>query len=231
MIAAHGDCGGEGGNMLANELARRLRKARCYDEVAVGFMRSGPTIEDAIAKFSSDCVRIFPLFMSDGYYVREAIPKRLGIENHKDVFGHRITIDVPLGLLPGLPRLLSEAANNFLQTRALAPAHVTLLLVAHGSEKSAESANVAHAIRARIAELQSFGAVKAGFLDEPPRFADVLRECPRPTVVLGLFAGNGLHAEEDVRRMVAELGDPSVYVIEQLGGYARVIELIVGTIC
>jgi hypothetical protein len=31
--------------------------------------------------------------------------------------------------------------------------------------------------------------------------------------------------------MVAELGDPSVYVIEQLGGYARVIELIVGTIC
>jgi sirohydrochlorin ferrochelatase len=231
LIAAHGDCGGEGNNVLANELARRIRKARCYDEVAVGFMRGGPTIEEAMSQICSEVVRVFPLFMSDGYYVRDAIPRRLAIKNGRDVFGHRVVIDRPLGLYPGLPILLSGAARRFIQTRGLSATQVTLLLVAHGSGKSEDSARIARAIGEDISRAQFFSEVKVAFLEEAPLFPDVLKHCRRPVVVLGLFAGNGMHADEDVRNMVKELSDPSVVVIEQLGGYADVIELIVSSIC
>ena len=81
MIAAHGDCGGERGNVLAIELARRMRLSRRYQEVVVGYMKSAPTIEEAAARIGAERIRLLPLFMSDGYYVREAIPRRLGIHD------------------------------------------------------------------------------------------------------------------------------------------------------
>ncbi|MCB1377873.1 MAG: hypothetical protein KDK89_05830 [Alphaproteobacteria bacterium] len=227
MIAAHGDCGGEGGNLLANELARRVRLSKRYDEVVVGYMKAQPSIEEVAAHISSERIRLFPLFMSDGYYVREAIPNRLGIRDGIDALGHHVTIETPLGLLPELPGLLIQAslavaANAGLQTNA-----TTLLLVAHGSENSPHSAEMARDLRDRMAAENLFRDVVVSYLEEKPFFADQLMACPRPTIVLGLFAGGGMHATEDVRGAVAELGDPKVHIVEQLGGFAGIIEMAV----
>jgi hypothetical protein len=48
---------------------------------------------------------------------------------------------------------------------------------------------------------------------------------------MGLFAGTGLHAAEDVLGAVEALGDPQVFAVDRLGGYADVIEMICEGLC
>jgi sirohydrochlorin cobaltochelatase len=230
LIAAHGDCGGDCSNMLAGELARRIKRSGHYDEVAVGFLRCAPLIEEAVAHISSAHIRIYPLFMSDGYYVREAIPKRLGIQEGVDPLGHRIDVDPPLGLHPLLPELLLSAAAGTALAAGLRPQTAVLLLVAHGSANSPHSANVAREVGKAMEHKSVFASVVVAFLEEEPYFNDVLRTIPRPAFVLGLFAGGGLHADEDIHRIVKELDDPSIHIVEQLGGYAGVVELVAASV-
>lgn len=228
---AHGDCGGEARNVLANELARRLRAARCYDEVSVGYMRCGISIEEAAARITSGHVRVYPLFMSDGYYVRDAIPRRLGIQDGVDSFGHRVDIGEPLGVNPNLPDILMSAATQTAHVAGIRTEDATLLIVAHGSGNSPHSAETARAIAGQMSERRMFGRVETAFLEEAPLFSEALLDCPRPLLVLGLFAGGGLHAEDDVRAAIRELNDPRVHLVEQLGGYARIIEMIAAELC
>jgi sirohydrochlorin cobaltochelatase len=227
LIVAHGDCGGPGGNVLASELAHRLRQSGRFDEVAVGYLRCSPTIEEAAARITSGRMRLYPLFMSNGYYVGEAIPKRLEIKNGLDALGHYVSIEQPLGLHPGLPDLLLTAAANAATGRAIDPKSATLLLVAHGSANSQHSSAAAQAIQDRMADRNFFAAVKLSFLEEEPFFAAALKTTRRPTFVFGLFAGEGMHGGDDIRNAVAAQPETGIHVIEQLGGYAEVIELIV----
>jgi sirohydrochlorin ferrochelatase len=226
LIAAHGDCGGDRGNVLAIELARRMRLSRHYEEVVVGYMKSDPTIEEAAARIGAERIRLMPLFMSDGYYVREAIPRRLGIHDGVDAMGHHVVIATPLGLLPELPRVLLEASVDSARAEGLLPSASTLLVVAHGNGNSTQSAGTARAIAQQMAEHRVFAGVQTAFLEEPPFLKDVLASAPRPLFVLGLFAGCGMHGLEDLHNAVEALHDSSVRIVEQLGGYARVIELI-----
>lgn len=212
--------------MLAYELAHRMRQTRRYAEVAVGFMRGEPSIEDAVAHLLSDTIRIYPLFLSDGYYVSEAIPKRLGIDKGIDALGHRVTFDRPLGLNPRLPGLLAAAANAAAMRRGISSSAANLLLVAHGSKHAPNSADVARLILQGVSQAGSFASVGVSFLEEDPLFSDAIHACARPTFVLGLFAGGGMHVTDDVQEAIRSLGDDRVFGIDQLGGYASVIELI-----
>ena len=228
LIVAHGDCGGFGGNMLAQELARRMRHGQRYGEVAVGFVRSDPSIEAAASQIKCERLRIYPLFMSDGYYVREAIPKRLGITGGVDVMGHRVSIDKPLGLHPKLPELLISAVVGTALGKGIQPKSACLLLVAHGSRQSPLSAAAAREIREKIDRSGTFLRVEVSFLEEEPLFIYALENRTLPTFVLGLFAGEGMHATGDIKGAVTALGNPKVHMVEQLGGYAGIIELIAG---
>lgn len=231
MIAAHGDCGGDGGDMLAIELAKRLRLAKCFSEVTVGFMRGTPTIEDAAARITSGNVRIYPLFMSDGYYAQKAIPARLGIEGGIDVRGHHVAFERPLGLNPRLPKLLAQAAAEAALSSGMQPAAATLLLVAHGSSNSNQSADAARAIQSSLAATKTFARTDLAFLEQEPEFLATLQSCRRPTIVMGLFTGCGMHAVDDVRAAVNALQGEPIILVEQLGGYAPIIELIASELC
>jgi sirohydrochlorin cobaltochelatase len=226
LIVAHGDCGGPGGNVLATELARRMRLTGRYDEVAIGYLRCSPSIEEAAAGIASGRISLYPLFMSNGYYVSEVIPKRLGIQNAVDALGRCVAIREPLGLHPALPRLLLSAAIDAAAGKYISPHSATLLLVAHGSAHSLHSAAAARNIRDCMASRKLFAAIELALLEEEPFFVPALRTSPRPTFVLGLFAGEGMHAGEDIHGAVADLNDPDIHIIEQLGGYAEIIELI-----
>jgi sirohydrochlorin ferrochelatase len=168
--------------------------------------------------------------MSDGYYVRDAIPRRLGIRDGRTAFGHHISLAVPLGLLPGLSDVLIAAARETAAANGIAQSSATVLLVAHGSAKAPYSADAARNVASQIERANMFKAVETAFLEEEPGFSRALSGSPRPLIVIGFFAGGGNHAENDVRAAVQRLGDPSVHLVEQLGGYVRIIELITASL-
>ncbi|MFO1090630.1 MAG: CbiX/SirB N-terminal domain-containing protein [Hyphomicrobiales bacterium] len=227
LIVAHGECRGAGTNVLARELARRLLVSGAYEEVEIGYARATPSIEEAASRLSCREVSVYPLFMSDGYYVRNMIPERLRLSNGQDAFGHTVTIAKPLGLSRGLPGVIARGLQCASDSLGLKPQHVHVLFVAHGSTKSSNSADVARELLERVRRRSTFASFGLALLEGEPSLAVALRAAPRPLLVLGLFTGEGLHGGEDLHGAVQALHDPHVHVVDQLGGYAGVIELIV----
>jgi hypothetical protein len=51
-----------------------------------------------------------------------------------------------------------------------------------------------------------------------------------PIIVVGLFAGEGMHGADDARRLVAELKRDDVRLIGPLGTFARIEMVIVSAV-
>jgi len=86
------------------------------------------------------------------------------------------------------------------------------VIVGHGSKSGAPaSARSTRATAAVLGAQGLFAKVETAFLEEAPFAADVIAGCDRPTVVVGFFNGDGLHAAEDVPEAIAEAGGKAVY--------------------
>ena len=96
LIIAHGERGGAAENSLVHDLVTRLRASSRFARVEAGFIRSEPPLEEAAARLSGTRMTVYPLFMSDGYYVRRAIPERLAASGHAGTGAPSIL--PPLGL-------------------------------------------------------------------------------------------------------------------------------------
>ncbi|MDX1710749.1 MAG: CbiX/SirB N-terminal domain-containing protein [Rhodovibrionaceae bacterium] len=223
LIAAHGDRGGARNNRLALEVAERMSESGRYDAVGVGYIRSEPSVEHAAAALMPARLRVYPLFMSDGYYVRRAIPQRLGLgeEGAPD-----IRIDPALGLDPELPELLAAEAEEAIRAAGAEPLETTLLEVAHGSSKSRASADAARGIAARVKEVGRFRDVECAFLEEEPFLAQALEQLTGPLCLQGLFIGQGMHGAEDLPEAVAASGRQDVVMAPPLAESPRLVELV-----
>ncbi|MEE8445520.1 MAG: CbiX/SirB N-terminal domain-containing protein, partial [Alphaproteobacteria bacterium] len=60
--------------------AEAIAARRLFARVAFGLLRGAPSLEDAVAALG-ECplIYIVPFFMADGHFVREVIPRRLGL--------------------------------------------------------------------------------------------------------------------------------------------------------
>ena len=227
LIVAHGDCGGVRDNRLAATVAARMARTGRFGGVGIGYIRTTPDLAAAAAALEGDLVRVYPLFMSDGYYVSHAIPERLEIaDGGADPRGRRFTIMQPTGLSPRLPAIVAGLARTAAKAAGLAPAVARLLIVAHGSTKDPASRLAAEAAAAAIAGTDDFAAVDAAFLDEAPFLADRLAALPGPLIVSGLFIGEGLHGAEDMEAAVAATGRRDLHLAPPLARARALIDAI-----
>ncbi len=226
LIVAHGERGGKRHNRLPNIIAERMRSSGRFQDVAIGYISDTPDLASAGARLKGDEVRIVPLFMSDGYYVRQAIPERLAISGDNDASGRRIVILAPTGLSARLPAIVAGEAASAARSAGLQPDSAHLLMVAHGSGNDPASRLAAEAAAAAVSALQVFGAVHTAFLEEPPLLAKALAALPGPLIVSGFFIGEGLHGAEDLGAAVAASGRGDVHLAPPLARSPAFIQLI-----
>jgi len=227
LIVAHGDCGGERANRLAGRIARHMRRSDRFSDVAVGYMRGTPGLAEAAAAIDGGEVRVCPLFMSDGYYVRRAIPARLQLDREgSDRSGRRFRIMPPTGLSGHLPAIIATAAEARARAASLAPAEAGLLLVAHGSTKDPASRFAAEAVADAIRGAGWFAAVDTAYLEEAPFLTGQLAALPGPVIVAGLFIGEGMHVTEDVQAAVAAAARADLHLLAPLSRSPRLVAAI-----
>lgn len=210
VLAAHGDRGA--GFTNAALLAHRqiLEDAGCFAAVTAGVLKGDPPLETALASAQASGaarIAVYPFFFADGFFVRTRLAERVaaaGLTTPWDLLP-------PLGIDPGLPDLMRDHASAAAGRAGFTPAQATLLVVGHGSKFGPASADATRAAASAIAENNAFAAVTTAFLEEPPSIADALRSLAAPVVVSGFFAGEGLHAGEDVPAAIAASGLPALY--------------------
>lgn len=144
---------------------------------------------------------IYPMFMSDGWFIRSLLPSRLA---EAGAAGARIL--TPFGLEASVSDLcrtiLQDAAN-----RAWFRAPMTeVLLAVHGSSKSRSSAEVAERVVAELTVTAGFGPIRAGFIEEDPRIETLARSMGEQALCLPFFAARGGHVAGDIPEALAAAG-------------------------
>lgn len=225
LIVAHGECGGSGENRLPYALANAVRQHGDFAAVDVGFIRAEPLLEHVGRSLPDGPVTVFPLFMSNGYYVRQAIPERLGIDGDgRDGLKRPVRILNPIGLSSAMPPILADLAADTARDAGFRINDATLLLVAHGSRKDPASRNAAISVATALEGISQFRKIEIAYLEEAPFLEDQLKSITGPVVAAGLFIGEGMHGKEDLPLAVIECGRKDVVITPALALSPKLIE-------
>ena len=224
LIAAHGERRPEAANEGVTGIARAVRAHKIVSEVAAGFINGTPAIPDALGGLTARKVLVYPLFAANGYFTRDRLVQVLDEANGQ---GRAIHILQPLGLDPGLPKLVADRVTQVARGIGIAPAACSVILLAHGSRRNPASRKATEWVAAEITGLGVYRSVKVAFLEERPLPEEVATSCPGPAIVVGMFSGEGLHGARDAPRLIAMLGRADIAYAGVIGNSPGVDEIIV----
>jgi len=216
VIVAHGSHLNAGSSAPTFDHADTVRATGAFDEVREGFWKEEPSFREVLRTVESDEVYVVPLFISEGYFTEEVIPRELRLDDWDpeawDSDGTSAThatleaTDVDKTVHYCGPVGTHEAMSDVIVRRAES---VTgdpdvgegfgLAVVGHGTERNENSAKAIEYHADRIAEMDRFDEVEALFMDEDPEVDDVTDYFDsEDIVVVPLFVADGYHTREDI---------------------------------
>ncbi|HEX9648137.1 MAG TPA: CbiX/SirB N-terminal domain-containing protein [Alphaproteobacteria bacterium] len=195
---------------MASRHAQAIAGRALFAGVAACCLAGRPSVAEALAALAGEPVYLVPALMADGYTARTLLKRALTETAPAD--RARVVVRPPAGTHAGLARLCLGAALRACAVEGWHADAARLVLAAHGTKRSARSAEAARRHAEAIAHGARFAHVSCGFLEQEPRLDAVLAELPAvPTVVVGLFADRGGHGEGDVGALVAAAPGPAHY--------------------
>lgn len=197
VLVAHGqpsapDTGEAALAAIASGVARHLPG---YD-VRSATLASAEVLERQL-EGSGDAPRIYPLFMTRGWFLKTALTKRLGDRD--------LTILPPFGAERGLPALAARVLSRALQARSWTAGETVLLLASHGSGSgrpgpSRDTRAFADVLHQKL----HFAEVRVGYIEEDPFLKDAACGLPGQSLCLPFFAAQGGHVEIDIPEALQE---------------------------
>jgi len=229
LLAAHGERRAGAENEGALQLAAALAERAAATAVAVGFLKGSPSIAEAVQRLSDYDLLVYPLFLADGYFTRKLLPRQL---EEAGAFGRgwATCLLPPLGLDPALADLTLAEASAVARSQGWATFRTNLVLLAHGSSTNPASRLATEQMAETLAARAVFARVRVAFLEEQPSLRDAVAQLNEPAVVVGLFAGEGMHGGEDAPQLVTEIGRSDVVSAGNIGTFAALPDIIADSI-
>jgi sirohydrochlorin cobaltochelatase len=206
--------------------AAELRRRRLFAAVREAFWKQEPLIADVLAGVSAPRVFLVPLFISEGYFTEEAIPRELGLRAPGQTDFARaqrrgsrtLFYGAPIGTHPAMTGVLLARAREVVAQhpfpRAPRPAETALCIAGHGTERNENSRRAIERQVELIRAQHLYAEVHGVFLEEAPRVADCCRLVAAPNLVLApFFISEGRHSRQDIPVL---LGEPERVVRERL---------------
>lgn len=181
-------------------LAERVGAIVKHRRVLGATLAKSGALGAALAEGKDEAVVIYPFFMSNGWFVRTELRRRV-----EEIAEGPVSYREPFGLDPALPELCVRIATQHLIRQGTSPKEAVLLLAAHGSATNRAPAEAAQLIEVKITEGGIFGDVRLGFVEEEPSItaaASLIGQ--RPAVCLPLFATTAGHVMSDVPEQLTE---------------------------
>ena len=92
VILGHGSTKNDDSSAPVYQHAAELRKRNLFAEVREAFWKQEPQIKTVLAEISAPRVFIVPLFISEGYFSDEVIPRELGFPRHSPLTTQHSTV-------------------------------------------------------------------------------------------------------------------------------------------
>lgn len=206
--------------------AAELRRRGLFTEVREAFWKQEPLVGQVMAELPVDRVVIVPLFVSEGYFSDQVIPRALGFWDEPSQSVCRVRRDgartsvytPPVGTHSRITEVLLDRARSTMEKfpfpRLPPSKEVTLVIAGHGTQKDANSRQAIERQVEAIRALGTYATVEAVYLEEEPRIDSVYRlAATRHVVVVPFFISDGLHVREDIPVL---LGEPKRLVAGRL---------------
>jgi len=193
LLLGHGSHLNPGSSQPVHAHAETLRSVQNgYDEVRTAFWKEEPSFRDSVRNVRAEKVYAVPVFMAEGYFVDQVIPRELDVESD------RVTYTPPVGTHPSMSDVIEERALDILGD-STSPDDTALSIVGHGTERNPKSAESALAHVERIRRRGRFAEAGAVFMDEPPYVDDLTVHFDSENiVVVPFFTADGYHTREDI---------------------------------
>ena len=202
--------------------ADAIRRRRLFSQVLEGFWKQEPGVAGVLRGAFARRVFIVPLFISEGYFTEEVIPRELGFCGRGEKEFPRIqqrgdqtliycgpvgTHDSMTGVLLARAR---ETMEKFPFPRLPKTTETTLFIAGHGTGNNENSRKAIERQVELIRARNLYAGVHASFMEEEPKIAECYAVAQtRNIVVVPFFISDGLHSFEDIPVM---LGEPEAVV-------------------
>jgi sirohydrochlorin cobaltochelatase len=225
VLVGHGSTLNAESSAPTYQHADELRRRKVFAQVLECFWKIEPSICGVLRGVFVPRVFVVPLFISDGYFTEEVIPRELGLCGRDEKTWARVqqrgaqtlhycgpvgTHDSMTGVL--LARAL-EAVEKHPFPRAPRPAETTLFIAGHGTGNNENSRKAIERQVELIRARNVYAAVHPVFMEEEPRVGDCYALAQTKEIVMvPFFISDGLHSYEDIPVM---LGEPESVVRER----------------
>jgi sirohydrochlorin cobaltochelatase len=216
VIAAHGSHLNAESSTPTFDHADAIRNVGAFDEVREAFWKEEPSFREVLRTLSSDEVFVVPMFISEGYFTEQVIPRELRLDdwaveqwgsdgtNASSATCHPTDVDKtvhycgPVGTHDAMSDVIVQRAETVTGDPDVGEGF-GLAVVGHGTERNENSAKAIHYHTERIRERGRFDEVEALFMDEEPEVDDVTDYFESDdVVVVPLFIADGFHTQEDI---------------------------------
>ncbi len=217
VIVAHGSHLNPDSSTPTFDHADTVRASGAFDEVREAFWKEEPSFREVLRTVEADEVYVVPLFVSEGYFTEQVIPRELRLDgwdveqwdsdgtsaDHttltaRDVEGKTVHYCGPVGTHDAMSDVIVQRAESVTGDADVGDGF-GLAVVGHGTERNENSAKAIHYHADRIRETGRFDEVEALFMDEEPEVDDVAEFFESDdVVVVPLFIADGFHTQEDI---------------------------------
>ncbi len=230
VIIGHGSTTNPRSKEPVYQHAAELRRRKLFTSVHEAFWKEAPFIREVVPSILANRIFIVPLFISEGYFTLQAIPRELGlipgdaILNSGDLPLRRqqgsqsIFYCGPIGTHESMTDVLLARAKGVAQSfpfpREPKEKETTLFIAGHGTEQNENSRRTIERQVELIRARQVYANVFPLFIEEEPRIADCYKLAQTKNIILvPFFVSDGMHTIEDIPVM---LGEASRIVQERL---------------
>lgn len=217
LLLAHGSRANDGSAAPARWHAARLRERGLFAAVRECFWQQEPWWAEVLAASRTPRVVVVPLFIGEGYFVDDVIPRALGLKSegaveYARVQGRGASVLIytrPAGTHPGMTEVLLARAREVVTRhpfpRAPRPEELTLVVVGHGTGRTSASRSAVTRQVELIRARGEYAEVHGAFMEDDPRIGDVVAAARyRQVVVVPYFISDGLHVVEDIPVLLGE---------------------------
>jgi sirohydrochlorin cobaltochelatase len=224
IVLGHGSTKNDESSAPVYQHCAELRRRKVFSEVREAFWKQEPQIKNVLGQISTPEVFIAPLFISEGYFSTDIIPRELGFApGQSTVHTRQSTLFYcsPIGthdrMISVVMNRAAEVASRFPFPRAPRPAETTLFIAGHGTEQNVNSRKAIERQVALAQATKEYAAVHAVFLEEEPRIEKCYELAQtRNIIVVPFFISDGMHTQEDIPVL---LGEPKPHVQEHLANH------------